>query len=87
MLSLHVYMLPFAEDIAVFTTSPNRKQNRNFVWKIDGETIEVIGNFTYLGVNFTYTLQETWKNSVKMLSDQTHKACNNIYHYFFRFSR
>jgi hypothetical protein len=40
------------------------------------EQIEVVDNFTYLGVNFTYTGNR--KNSVKALSDEALKAYSSL---------
>jgi len=39
---------------------------------INGESIETVDDFTYLGINFTYT--GNMKNAVKMLQDQALKA-------------
>ena len=49
-----------------------RKQNHNVQFIIDGETIEIVDNFTYLGINFSHT--GNLSHSVKALCEQALKA-------------
>ena len=84
---LSVYILLFADDIALFTTNANslqslinnismyslkrglkinvsktkicifekKKSQCNFVWSINGDNVEIVDSFCYLGVKFYYT--------------------------------
>ncbi|XP_053386465.1 uncharacterized protein LOC128550759 [Mercenaria mercenaria] len=111
---LSMYMLLFADDIALFTTDPNslqaqldiiytysekwgfkinvqktkicvfekRKSHHNFNWFINGEQIEVVDHFKYLGVDFLYT--GVMKNAVKVLSEQALKAYSSLLSLFTR---
>ena len=51
-----------------------RKSHNIVQWYINGERIEVVDNFTYLGVNFTYT--GNMRSAVKKLYDQALRAYN-----------
>jgi hypothetical protein len=49
-----------------------RKQSYSFEWFINGEKLEIVDHFCYLGVNFIYTWN--MKNAIKVLCDQALKA-------------
>ena len=105
---LSIYMLLFADDIALFTADPNslqsllnnvfeysckwglkininktkicifekRKTVNNFVWVINGEAIDIVDSFTYLGINFFYT--GNMKYAIQILYEQALKAYNSL---------
>lgn len=111
---LSLYMLLFADDIALFTTDPNslqsqlnniysyscrwglkinvnktkicvfesRKTHGNNEWFINGEQIELVDNFCYLGINFTYN--GLMKQAVKTLNEKALKAYHNLLSVFTR---
>lgn len=112
--TLSIFMLLFADDIALFTTDPvslqhqlnslymyscnwglkinikktkicvfeSRKSQCNFRWTINDEIVEVVDNFCYLGINFSYT--GNMNNAVKMLNEQALKAYNHLLSVFSR---
>jgi len=45
-----------------------KKVNRNITFYINNELVEVVDNFTYLGVNFNYNINLS--SAVKILHDQ-----------------
>ena len=53
-----------------------RKQAHNLEFYIGDEKLEIVDNFTYLGINFTHT--GNFKNAVKVLSDQALRAYQNL---------
>ena len=59
-----------------------RKQIRNCEFLINGEKIEIVDNFTYLGIKFTYTGNLSF--SVKTLSEQALKASHSLLSVFDR---
>ena len=59
-----------------------RKQNHNVQFVIDGEEVEIVDNFTYLGIRFTYT--GNLSQSVKALSEQALKAYHSLLYVFDR---
>ena len=59
-----------------------RKQNRNCEFLINGEIIEIVDNFTYLGIKFTYTGHLSC--SVKTLSEQALRAYHSLLSVFDR---
>jgi hypothetical protein len=60
----------------------SRKQNRNTEFFINGEKVEIVDNFVYLGVRFNYN--GTFKLCVKTLQDQALKAYFNLLYLFDR---
>lgn len=59
-----------------------RRTDHNNVFFINNENIEIVDNFTYLGVKFSYT--GNLLNAVKSLSDQALKAYHNLMFIFDR---
>ena len=57
---------------SVFLKNVKTVVNSEINLSINGESIETVDDFTYLGINFTYT--GNMKNAVKMLQDQALKA-------------
>ena len=53
-----------------------RKQQHNLNFVINGESIELVNEFTYLGLKFTYT--GNFSSAVKALHDQALKAYHNL---------
>ena len=59
-----------------------RKTNHNNEFFINGEKIEIVDNFTYLGIKFTYTGNLSY--SVKALSEQALRAYHSLLSVFDR---
>lgn len=53
-----------------------RKQARNVQFYINNELVNIVDNFTYLGVNFHYT--GNMSHAIKMLNDQALKAYHSL---------
>ncbi len=53
-----------------------RKQTVYPYFYIDNEKIDIVDNFVYLGIKFTYT--GNMVNTVKALHDQALRAYNNL---------
>ena len=59
-----------------------RKQIHNESWNINGENIEIVDNFCYLGAKFVYN--GNMKLVAKSLSEQALRAMNNLLSLFTR---
>ena len=57
-----------------------RKRPHNLEFYIGDEKLEIVNNFTYLGINFTHT--GNFKNAVNVLSDQALRAYHNLLYIF-----
>ena len=111
---LCIYLLMFADDLILFSTSPDslqlmldnvfeysskwglkidvnktkvcifekRKQVHNEEWNINGDKIETVDNFCYLGAKFLYN--GNMKLVAKSLSEQALRAMNNLMSLFTR---
>ena len=111
---LCIYLLMFADDLILFSTSPaslqvmldsvyeysdkwglkinvnktkvcifeKRKQVHNENWNINGENVEIVDTFCYLGAKFVYN--GNMKFVAKSLSDQALRAMNNLFSLFTR---
>jgi hypothetical protein len=105
---LSKYLLLFADDIVLFTTSPEslqaqvdnvysysskwglkinvnktkvcvferRKSVHNFSINIDGQFVDIVDNFSYLGVKFSYT--GSFSEATKTLAEQGLRAYNSL---------
>lgn len=77
---LYQYSIKWGLNINVSKTKvcifEKRKQNCNLNFYINGEMLEIINSFTYLGVTFTNTGNFT--NAVKALHDQALRAYFNL---------
>lgn len=111
---LSKYLLLFADDIVLFTTSPEslqaqvdnvysysskwglkinvnktkvcvferRKSVHNFSINIDGQFVDIVDNFSYLGVKFSYT--GSCSEATKTLAEQGLRAYNSLLDIFDR---
>ena len=61
-----------------------KKSTRNITFFIDNEIVEIVDDFTYLGVNFSYT--GNLSNAVKILHDQALKAYSSLISLFSKVS-
>ena len=57
-----------------------RKRPHNLEFYIGDEKLEIVNNFTYLGINFTHA--DNFKNALKVLSDQALRAYHNLLYIF-----
>ena len=53
-----------------------RKSNIDFTWSYDGQNLEIVDSFTYLGMKFT--ANGSLEAGAKALSDQALRAVNNL---------
>ena len=62
----------------------NRRTQRNQTWSINGEPLETVDSFCYLGMKFHYN--GNLEPGIKALSDQALKAANQLLALFKRMS-
>ena len=53
-----------------------RRSNIDFTWSYDGQNLEIVDSFTYIGMEFT--ANGSLKAGAKALSDQALRAVNNL---------
>ena len=85
---LHVYSTEWGLKVNTKKTKicvfENRKAAKNQEWCYNGEKLEVVDWFCYLGMKFHYN--GNLEPGVKALSDQALKAANNLLALFKRMS-
>jgi hypothetical protein len=84
--AVHQYSIKWGLKINVNKTKicifEKQRTHCNFRWNINGECIEIVDSFCYLGIKFNYTGNMT--NIVKTLNDQALKAYGHLLSIFSR---
>ena len=85
---LHVYSSEWGLRVNIRKTKicvfENRRTQRNQTWSINGEPLETVDSFCYLGMKFHYN--GNLEPAIKALSDQALKAANQLLALFKRMS-